>query len=151
MDKAKAIIDYAMQDNGTGVRDALYAGIQDRVMAHIEAKKQEVALSMLVKPEEQTDVVGVKVINALNDQNKEDSVTFLDKDEKPNIKKSYADIIGPAEGGGENAKKAAEVLGKIKQDEDKMGKVVKFAEFIQDDKNKDKVAEIEKMLGGEGE
>ena len=55
MDNAKAIIDYAMQDNGTGVRDALYAGIQDRVMAHIEAKKQEVALSMLVKPEEQTE------------------------------------------------------------------------------------------------
>jgi hypothetical protein len=103
------------------------------------------------KPEEQTDVVGVKVINALNDQNKDDSVTFLDKDEKPNIKKSYADIIGPAEAAGENAKKAAEVLGKIKQDEEKMGKVVKFAEFMQDDKNKDKVAEIEKMMGGQAQ
>lgn len=97
--------------------------------------------------EEQKDIVGVKVINQLNDQNKDDSVIFLDKDQKPTIKKSYADIIGPAEGGGENAKKAVEVLGKIKQDEDKMGKVVKFAEFLQDEKNKDKVAEIEKMMG----
>ena len=55
MDNAKAIIDYAMQDNGTAVRDALYAGIQDKVLAHIEAKKQEVALNMLVKPEEDTE------------------------------------------------------------------------------------------------
>lgn len=52
MENAKAIIDYAMQDNGTAVRDALYAGIQDKILAHIEAKKQEVALNMLVKPEE---------------------------------------------------------------------------------------------------
>jgi hypothetical protein len=29
-----------------------------------------------------------------------------------------------------------------------MGKVTKFAEFIQDDKNKDKIAEIEKILSG---
>ena len=100
------------------------------------------------KPEEQTDVVGVKVINILNDQNKPDSVTFLDKDGKPTIKKSYADIIGPAEAG-DNSKKAAEVLGKIKQDDEKMGKVVKFAEFLQDDKNKDKVSEIEKMMTGD--
>lgn len=100
------------------------------------------------KPDEQKDIIGVKVINALNDQNKEDSVTFLNSDEKPTIKKSYADIIGPAEDqGGENAKKAADVLGKIKKDETKMGQVVKFAEFLQDEKNKDKVAEIEKMMG----
>jgi hypothetical protein len=32
-----------------------------------------------------------------------------------------------------------------------MGKVVKFAEFLQDDKNKDKVTEIEKMMGGQAE
>ena len=55
MENARAIIDYAMQDNGTAVRDALYAGIQDKVLAHIEAKKQEVALNMLVKPEETED------------------------------------------------------------------------------------------------
>jgi hypothetical protein len=101
------------------------------------------------KPEEQATIVGVKPINTLNDQNKPDSVVFLDKDGKPTIKKSYADIIGPGEAAGDNAKKAAEVLGKIKQDEDKMGKVVKFAEFMQDDKNKDKVAEIEKLMGSE--
>jgi hypothetical protein len=30
-----------------------------------------------------------------------------------------------------------------------MSKVTKFAEFMQDDKNKDKVAEIEKILSGD--
>jgi hypothetical protein len=103
------------------------------------------------KPEEQTNIIGVKPIDTLNDQNKPDSVVFLDKDGKPTIKKSYAEIIGPGEADGDNAKKAAEVLGKIKQDEEKMGKVVKFAEFLQDDKNKDKVTEIEKMMGGQAE
>jgi hypothetical protein len=39
-------------------------------------------------------------------------------------------------------------LGKIKQDEEKMGKVATFAEFIQDDANKDKLAEIEKIITG---
>ena len=51
----KAIIDYAMDDNGVEFRNALYASIQDKVMAHIEAKKQEIAQSMLgVRAEEET-------------------------------------------------------------------------------------------------
>jgi hypothetical protein len=53
-----------------------------------------------------------------------------------------------SEGGGDDVKKAQEVLGKIKNDPDKMGKVVKFAEFIQDDVNKDKVGELEKIMSG---
>ena len=53
-----------------------------------------------------------------------------------------------AKGGNEEAVKTAqEELGKIKEDGDKMGKVVKFTKFIQDDRNKDKVAEIEKIMG----
>jgi hypothetical protein len=55
MENARAIIDFAGQNNGTSVRDALYAGIHDKVMAHIEAKRQEVALSLIAKPEEQTE------------------------------------------------------------------------------------------------
>ena len=51
MDKARAIIDYASQDNATAMRDAMYASLQDRVMAHIEAKKQEVALNLISNPE----------------------------------------------------------------------------------------------------
>jgi hypothetical protein len=51
---------------------------------------------------------------------------------------------------GEGVKKAQEALGKIKNDSDKLGKVAKFAEFIQDEKNKDKVEEIIKQMSGEG-
>lgn len=51
MDKARAIIDYATQDNATAMRDAMYATLQDRVMAHIEAKKQEVALNLISNPD----------------------------------------------------------------------------------------------------
>ena len=52
MDKAKAIIDYAMQDNAAAMRDVMYSTIQDRVMAHIEAKKQEIAQNLIAQPEE---------------------------------------------------------------------------------------------------
>jgi len=52
MDKARAIIDYAAQDNATSMRDAMYSAIQDKVMAHIEAKKQEVALNLISNPKE---------------------------------------------------------------------------------------------------
>jgi hypothetical protein len=55
LDKARAILDYAAQDNATAMRDVMYSAIQDRVMAHIEAKKQEVALNLIVNPEEQTE------------------------------------------------------------------------------------------------
>ena len=34
-------------------------------------------------------------------------------------------------------------------DEEKMAKVASFADFIQNDANRDKIAEIEKLMGGE--
>jgi len=43
----RSIIDYAMDDNGTEFRKALYASIHDKVTAHIEAKKQEIAQNLL--------------------------------------------------------------------------------------------------------
>jgi hypothetical protein len=54
MDNARAIIDYAAQDNATAMRDAMYSSLQDRVMAHIEAKKQEVAMS-LISPQKEDE------------------------------------------------------------------------------------------------
>jgi hypothetical protein len=43
----KQIIDYAMDDNGSEFRSALYSSIHDKVTAHIEAKKQEIAGNLL--------------------------------------------------------------------------------------------------------
>jgi len=44
------IIDYAMDDDGVKFREALYASIHDKVSAHVEAKKQEMAQT-LITPE----------------------------------------------------------------------------------------------------
>lgn len=81
-----------------------------------------------------------------------DNVTIFNTNLNAEIKKIKSDIIGKAEEEsekGENAKKAQEQLTKIKADEEKMGKVAKFAEFIQNDANSDKIAEIEKLISGE--
>ena len=51
MDKARAIVDYAEEDNAKEMRDALYSALQDRVMAHIEAHKQVVAQNLMNPPE----------------------------------------------------------------------------------------------------
>ena len=106
------------------------------------------------KPKEEpaSKIVGVKVIDAINDQDKDDSVTFLDKDEKPTIKKGYKDIVGPSEAKAEGQEDLVKKLSdmKTKKPED-IKKVGSFVDFISDDKNKDKVAEIDKIIGGGGE
>ena len=43
----KAIIDYAQDDNAVEFRNALYTSIQDKVTAHIDAKKQEIAQNLI--------------------------------------------------------------------------------------------------------
>ena len=43
----KAIIDYAQDDNAVEFRNALYTSIQDKVTAHIDAKKQEFAQNLI--------------------------------------------------------------------------------------------------------
>lgn len=48
----RQIVDYADEDKAKEMRDAFYAALQDKVMAHIEAKKMEVAKSMFnVQPD----------------------------------------------------------------------------------------------------
>lgn len=94
-----------------------------------------------------SDIVGVKEISKIEG----DKITFLDKDGRPTIKKTMDEIISKLEiDQNEEAKKAAESLGKIKQDPEKMKKVATFSDFLQDEKNKDKVAEIEKIMSPEG-
>ena len=52
MENTRAIIDYAYEDNGKEMRDALYSAINDKVMAHIETHKQQLAKN-LIMPQEQ--------------------------------------------------------------------------------------------------
>jgi len=49
MDDTRNIIDYAMDENGVEFRNALYASIHDKVSAHIEAKKQEIAQNLIAQ------------------------------------------------------------------------------------------------------
>lgn len=42
----RQIVDYAENDQAKEMRDAFYAALQDKVMAHIEAQKMEVAKTM---------------------------------------------------------------------------------------------------------
>lgn len=48
----RQIIDYAAADNAKEMRDALYADIHDRVMNHLDLKKQEIAMGLITQPEE---------------------------------------------------------------------------------------------------
>lgn len=59
MSNTRAIIDYAMDDNGKELRSALYAEIHDRVMGHIEAKKIELAGGVITQEEvfNESDVI----------------------------------------------------------------------------------------------
>jgi hypothetical protein len=54
----KQIIDYASEDNAKDMRDALYAGIHDRVMQHIDTKKQEIAQNLFGQSEQSQDTDG---------------------------------------------------------------------------------------------
>jgi len=49
-DQTRPIIDYAYDDNAKEMRDALYSAIHDKVTAHIEAHKKDIAQN-LIAPE----------------------------------------------------------------------------------------------------
>ena len=51
----KSIIDYAMDEDGVQFRNALYASIQDKVTAHIEAAKQSLAKNLITQQEVSQD------------------------------------------------------------------------------------------------
>jgi hypothetical protein len=85
-----------MDDDALGVRDALYSGIQARVMAHIEAKKAEIASNLMAQEqveepqEEETEYYAIENIpesievlmptQAINEAKKEESPWRMDKD-----------------------------------------------------------------------
>ena len=49
-EQTRTIIDYAYDDNAKEMRDALYSAIHDKVTAHIDAHKKDVAQN-LIAPE----------------------------------------------------------------------------------------------------
>ena len=53
----RQIIDYAADDDGVNFRSALYASIHDKISAHIDAKKIEIASSLINKEEHSEDEI----------------------------------------------------------------------------------------------
>jgi len=49
------LIDYAQDGNAVEFRNALYSDIHDRVVAHIEAKKKEIASGLMGQNERVED------------------------------------------------------------------------------------------------
>lgn len=93
-----------------------------------------------------SQVIGIKKISKIDG----DKVSFVDA----NFTKKVEDILMKVEGGevrSEEAKKAAEELGKIKDDPEKMTKVANYATLLQNDAEKAKVDQIEQIIGGGNE
>jgi hypothetical protein len=51
----KQLIDFAQDGNGIEFRNALYSSIHDKVTAHIDAKKQEIAQALITPEEQQSE------------------------------------------------------------------------------------------------
>jgi hypothetical protein len=47
----RAIVDYAEDGNAAEMRNALYSAIQDKVMAHIENHKEQLAKTLFSQPQ----------------------------------------------------------------------------------------------------
>jgi len=47
----RAIVDYAEDGNATEMRDALYSAINNKVMAHIDNHKQQLAKTLFNQPQ----------------------------------------------------------------------------------------------------
>lgn len=50
----KQLIDFAQDGNGVEFRNALYSSIHDKVTAHIDAKKEEIAQALITPQEQET-------------------------------------------------------------------------------------------------
>lgn len=91
--------------------------------------------------------IGIKAITKIDDKN----VTFMGADNKEIIKPLDSILMKlevKAEGQEELVKKLGEL--KTKKPED-IQKVSKFVDFISNDANKDKIADIDKIIGGEAQ
>lgn len=95
---------------------------------------------------DKTDVASVKKITKIEG----DKYFFTGRDGKEIIKKS-SEIIGKAGRDVDTPlnNELKDKLGKIKGDNDKMTKIDKFVDFISNDANKDKLDEIDRLIGND--
>jgi predicted XRE-type DNA-binding protein len=127
----------------------------DMVMYLLKNKKKEEFDALTddekAKPTEgkAAEIVGVKKIEKAEG----DKITFLDKEGKPTILKTLAEIMGKTEAGEkvEGQEDLVKKLGELKtKNPDDIKKVSSYVDFMSDEKNAAKVAEIEKIIGEGG-
>jgi hypothetical protein len=100
-----------------------------------------------------TDEIAKNIVNVKKvDKIEGDKFTFTGKDGKQ-IVKTTAEIVGktevPVEEGEVDEEKLKADLGVLKTDKEQMKRVAKFVDFIKT--KADKLPEVDKLLGGEGE
>ena len=100
-----------------------------------------------------TDETAKNIVNVKKvDKIEGDKFTFTGKDGKQ-IVKTTAEIVGktevPVEEGEVDEEKLKADLGELKTDKEQMKRVAKFVDFIKT--KADKLPEVDKLLGGEGE
>lgn len=91
----------------------------------------------------------ISIVGTGRIQKVENNIVYINYGDGKITEKSPNDIISKKDDKSKEAQNAAKELGLIKDDEDKMNKVASFAKFLQDDNNKDRADEIEKMIKGE--
>jgi hypothetical protein len=107
---------------------------------HIEELKQN--NEGKVKEITDNEQIGTKKISKIEG----DKISF----EGADFTKMIDDILMKVEVvAGDESKKTADTLSKIKGDEEKMKQVNTYAEFIQKPENKDKIEQVNKILSGE--
>ena len=147
-------IEIAMKDFDTAKAVTYKEG--DEVIYLLKDRKKEewdkLTPEEKAKPEEKpaSDIVGVHKISKIEG----DKFTIEDKNGNPTINKTGAEIVGKyGQSEGEKVEGQEDLikkLGELKTKKpDDIKKVGSFVDFISDDANKDKVAEIDKIMGGE--
>ena len=61
MSDTRKLIDFAHDQNGSEFRDALYSAIHDKVTAHIDAKRAEIAQTLITQHNEDVEQISEKI------------------------------------------------------------------------------------------
>ena len=135
---SKPAEEYKIGDNVIYKRGKFNEESWKKITDDDKKKPNEGPMKDLIDKEE----IGIKKISKIEG----DKVSF----EEADFTKTMADILGKVEGQVEGEEDLQKKLGDLKDKPEELKKVSKYVDFMSDEKNKAKAAEIEKIIG-EGE
>ena len=134
----KGASDYVVGDTVIYKREKFVQADWDKLTDDEKKKPNEGKVKEITDKEQ----IGTKKISKIEG----DKISF----EGAEFTKTAGDILMKVEVvAGDESKKTADTLSKIKGDEEKMKQVNTYAEFIQKPENKDKIEQVNKILSGE--